>query len=253
MSPYSQETTIKALTSYYAFLQNIHLKPHVVIYPPSQGWPSITPQTLSPLNKTPEIISLLKHIPYFSQPQGDPAVLARKTWPIPYNSSSLHQDILNKEEKNYTVEPIYNISLTSHAICLAKGGRDGYYIILDTERNVIVWGCPADPWGNGATELTPKDIDAEGPDGWMCGETYDVQEFFEMLKGKWRRGEWLKHPSGQTDVYESAPEGHEDEQREFLKGVLENYGWPGDENGEGWDKEGAEDELSERYDEWDDL
>lgn len=101
--------------------------------------------------------------------------------------------------------------------------------------------------------MTPKDVDEEGPDGWMYGETYEVGEFFEMLKGKWRKGEWLKHPSGQTDIYECSPEGQADKQRDFLKGVLEKYGWPGDENGEGWDREGADDELSSRYEEWDDL
>jgi hypothetical protein len=243
MAPtYSHEATVSAITSYYKFLSKLYLGPSTVIHPPSEGWPSITAQSLAPLQKNPTVLRLLQHIPYFNQPGGDKVVLAQGTWPVLYHEPKFQASIREASEREWLVEPIYNVALPPYAVCLAKGKRDGYYIILDTERGVIVWGRPADPWGNETNDLTPGDIDPEGPEQWKLVETFEVHEFFEMLKDKFRKMEWMPHPSGVTDVYEAD---EDDEGCEVLKKILRDAGWPGDGEGNGWDRDAADQKMGE--------
>ncbi|KAH8650611.1 hypothetical protein BGZ60DRAFT_569495 [Tricladium varicosporioides] len=254
MAPeYSHESTIHAITSYYTFLTNLYLPPSTIIYPPPQGWPSITPESLAPLNKNSTVLQLLQHLPYFAQLGGDKVVLAQGTWPVPYYDPNFQTQIQNAAQREYLVEPVYETTLPEYAVCLAKGTRDGYYIILDTSRGVIVWGKPAEPWGNKSNDLTPNDIDPEGPERWKRSATFEVPDFFEMLKGKFRRMEWIPHPSGATDVYEVDEQVEESESCGVLKGIFRDAGWPGDGEGGGWDRKGADEKIVELMDELDDL
>ncbi|KAH8744582.1 hypothetical protein F5882DRAFT_525915 [Hyaloscypha sp. PMI_1271] len=254
MAPsYSHEATIRALTSYYTFLTNLYLSPGTVIHPPPTGWPSIITQSLAPLNKNPTVLHLLQHIPYFAQAGGDKVVLAQGTWPVSYHDTNFQTQIQDAAQRKYLAEPVYEVTLPEYAVCLAKGTRDGYYIILDTSRGVIVWGKPAEPWGNKTNDLTPNEIDPEGPERWKRSETFEVGDFFEMLKEKFRRMEWMPHPSGATDVYEVDERLEENESCEALKGILRDAGWPGDWEGGGWDRKGADEKMLEMMDELDDL
>jgi hypothetical protein len=78
---YSQERTVKAITSYYKFLEKTypHIQTDTVRYPPTGGWPTITKKTLAPLYKTDTVVSLLRHIPYWRHSSGDYFCIAHKT------------------------------------------------------------------------------------------------------------------------------------------------------------------------------
>ncbi|KAK3325976.1 hypothetical protein B0H66DRAFT_616729 [Apodospora peruviana] len=64
---YSRDETITAVSKYYEFRRTMYLKDSDVIYPPADGWPSITeanPDTLASFEKSDEVLALLAHLPY---------------------------------------------------------------------------------------------------------------------------------------------------------------------------------------------
>lgn len=62
--PYDRDQVIAAVTDYYNFLTRLHLDSEDIRRPPPEGWSQISEKRLSPLNKSEEVISLLKHLPY---------------------------------------------------------------------------------------------------------------------------------------------------------------------------------------------
>jgi hypothetical protein len=250
---YPEDRTVQAITSYYNFLQNLYLDLGTVIYPPPEGWPSITAESLAPLHKNDTVVSLLRHIPYFAQPSShnDQYCIARKTWPIQYNNPKI-QALASNPDKKWMLQPVIDREVPAHVICLANGVRDSYYVLLDTERGVAIWGNP--DGGNRhakdqGRELNVKGLDPDGPDWWKGQPTFEIEAFFEMLKDRFRSLEWMPHPFGAQDVWED--EGIEDDgQTEALRGIMRDAGWTGQGDGKGWDREGAMRKMEEREDEW---
>lgn len=64
-SVYNLQETIDVVTSFYQFLQKLpFLEPSDIFYPPPEGWPHITQESFACLNKTYDVIELLRHLPY---------------------------------------------------------------------------------------------------------------------------------------------------------------------------------------------
>lgn len=61
---YSRDTCVKAIRDYYRFLTQMYLPGTEIIEPPEGGWPTITNETLQDLGKTPEVVALLRELPY---------------------------------------------------------------------------------------------------------------------------------------------------------------------------------------------
>ncbi|GIZ45818.1 hypothetical protein CKM354_000896900 [Cercospora kikuchii] len=70
---YSRAASIAAFQDYYDFLTRMYLDPQYLMTPPEGGWPEITPENLKDLNKTDEVIALLRFLPYVRKhPDGTP-------------------------------------------------------------------------------------------------------------------------------------------------------------------------------------
>jgi hypothetical protein len=64
---YSRDECVAAFREYYAFLASMFMDPTFIIEPPADGWAEITPEVMSDLGKTDEVIDLLRHLPYIRQ------------------------------------------------------------------------------------------------------------------------------------------------------------------------------------------
>lgn len=247
LPPNFQEITIRSISSYYEFLTNLTLDPEDVDFPPATGWPSMTPEFMAALNANERVKNLLRHIPYIDQPSGDKLCIMRETYPIQYNEPSI-QALFGDEEHMWRYMPIlYLPQLPPHAFCLANGKRDSYWIVIDTKRWVVVWGAAGGSndgiWnGKCLAEFVPKgEIDGEGPDWWMDNPTFGIEEFFEGLKKRFRASQWMLDPGGR-DVWEVYT-GDEYKWDEEMKEIMQQCGWPGDGDGEGWNRDEAMDRM----------
>jgi hypothetical protein len=253
---YSHDSTVRAIASYYEFLSRTHplFEPGDILYPPPDGWPQITAETIPGKNQT--VIRLLQHIPYLGQP-GRPLCIARTANAIQYNCEEVQKQLREEEDEEGTwTKQILNKNFPPHVILLARGGNDSYYLLIDIERGVAVWGNPRGSWTAYVNEytrletpLTPKNVKEDGPDWWMDNATFGIEEFCEYLKQQFRDLNWLPHPWGTTEdaggVYEvdTFPD---EERRVNVEGerdvieIMRDAGWPGDgEAGGGWRREQA--------------
>ncbi|CAK1360700.1 unnamed protein product [Cercospora beticola] len=79
---YSRAATVAAFQDYYDFLTKMYLDPKYLMQPPEGGWPEITPENLKDLNKTDEVVPLLRCLPY----------VRKHSYGTPIHSQSLSVD-----------------------------------------------------------------------------------------------------------------------------------------------------------------
>ena len=129
---YSRDQTVRAVTSFYEFLIELYLPESCLKQPPPGGWPDLTSEYLSWLEKTPTVVDLIRHLPYIaSEDDSDPHQIYEKTRCNDYTSAKL--PALFEPIESWTTIP-------SHVLTLASivRGRDGYFIFLDTKRGTAV-------------------------------------------------------------------------------------------------------------------
>jgi hypothetical protein len=61
---FSHDECIAAVRDYYQFLAKMFLDESLIMEPPPGGWRNITARALGPLNKTEEVVALLRYLPY---------------------------------------------------------------------------------------------------------------------------------------------------------------------------------------------
>jgi len=156
-------------------------------------------------------------------------------------------------EKEWILIPVPYHDLPPDVTPIAKGSRDAYYFLLDTERGVIIWGYPtggiSHAQGQGQ-DLNFEVLDEDGPDWRKREPTFEATVFFEMLKEKFRSLEWMPHRFGHTDVWEADDDEDDiDGNTAALKKIMKDAGWPGDGEGGGWNKHQAAIEMDKREEE----
>jgi len=139
---YPRDEFISELTSFYEFLVKLHLPSSAIKYPPPGGWPDITPQYLAFLKKNETVIDLIQHMPFIRRDdEFDPYQIYEKTSAVDYNGQDFKKQItvVSKPSPDIADPMEEATSVPSHVVTLAQtsGGRDGYYILLDTERGTI--------------------------------------------------------------------------------------------------------------------
>lgn len=91
MIVYCREETVTAVQDFIAVATKIYLDEIAYISPPSTGWPSTTPKSIRPFDKTGKVVKLLRYLPYPSDEDPDTpnhtgAILyrlpARRLWPV---------------------------------------------------------------------------------------------------------------------------------------------------------------------------
>ncbi|KAF3036808.1 hypothetical protein E8E12_005642 [Didymella heteroderae] len=65
----SRDELVTIIGDYYKFLVKFYIPESSLKFPPSGGWPSITPETTKGFPRSPMVIDLLKHLPYIDEKQ----------------------------------------------------------------------------------------------------------------------------------------------------------------------------------------
>ena len=123
---------MKAVRLYYAFLAAKlgAIRPSCIIEPPVGGWRNITTASLAPLEKTDEVVELLRHLPYI---KGDSEVewnekIAPETDAFQYGGAGAMLP-------NGTASDMWPPGageIPAHVAVLTMGARYGSWLLLDT-------------------------------------------------------------------------------------------------------------------------
>ncbi|KAH8901475.1 hypothetical protein GQ53DRAFT_851228 [Thozetella sp. PMI_491] len=239
---YSRSATIAAVTDYYQFLVKMYLKDSQVIYPPTEGWPSIThadPSVLATLGKSEEVISLLAHLPYIRSPgnwnydaEGYPGSLFADWQHLIASLNNATGSSSTGASLRITTEGHDFTRLApSHVVGLMKGGRETPVMILDTKLGIVHWdNCPEEIENDPPQEVVDYEPDDDVPDDeadWRYSATaWSIPDFFEVLKEQFCRLHWV--PISSHSVWSASwSEGPEDEGMvPMLQDIYRQHGWP---------------------------
>ena len=229
---YSRSDTIATIRSYYHFLTQMYLDESYIIEPPSGGWPSITPHSAT-LSKSKEVIALLRHLPYIHTTHND-TVDAEAA---PECKFADWQDIFERATsrrmvENSTEHRISDDGVPRHVVGLTFGGSFNPRFLLDVKLGTVLWSeCPGEIDNEPLCETVDDDpydyCATEGEAEWRAeGRDWPINEFFEELKGRFRRLEFVP-VSGRRVVHvwmrgDAEFEGMVARVRE----VYREFGWP---------------------------
>ena len=232
---YSRDDTVAAVRDYYQFLTKLYLDPSYIITPPPSGWPSITTQH-SILDKCDEVIDLLRHLPYIKTTLND-TIDAEAT---PECTFADYHSIFTRcsDRKTITIgteDPAISEFVPKHVIGLTCGGSSNPRFLLDVKLGTVLWyRCP-EIVREGLMRETVEDDPYEYCEGseeaeWRGeGETWAIADFFEELKGQYRRLAFVPLSSRKVvRGYKNGPPGYED-MLEGVRGVYRRFGWPDEE------------------------
>lgn len=139
---YSRDETIRAVRDYFAFLVTMYLDESHIKEPPSGGWPSITTDRFPKMNKTDEVMDLLRHLPYIRRTDDD---LMQNLLVLPGASFADWEAEVSAPEQNdgwslriCTEGTIYE-DVPHSVIGLTDGDGGNPVFLLDTEHGVIHW------------------------------------------------------------------------------------------------------------------
>jgi hypothetical protein len=230
---YSRTECITAVLEYYEFLTKLYLDESLVVKPPKGGWPSITKEAFGDLDKTGEVIALLRQLPYISRERGDieGAPWCRfADWRL--LGTLLGNGKQNAEDLKVTTEdPEICEQVPAHVIGLTHGGRENPVFLLDTEQGVVHWyECPSEIYGTATQEQALGDPDDYAPEeevAWRAEcASWAVKDFFQVLKDLYRDLKFVPISSTQViDVYATLAPGS-DGMIDALQRIYREHGWP---------------------------
>ncbi|KAI4700334.1 hypothetical protein J4E81_004372 [Alternaria sp. BMP 2799] len=233
---YSREACIAAVRDYYHFLTRMYMEESVVVEPPKGGWPSVTSDSMRDVNKTDEVIALLKHLPYilgpgssFENPQGAPKCVF-SDWHG--DSEELAQGVCTGETLKVCSEGAsISDEVPAHVVGLTTGGRDNPNFLLDTDLGVIYWiECPNEVMNSSSRDMIeddPYDYALENEAEWRAESgCWAIADFFGMLKDQFLQLTFV--PIGPKSVIASdAALEHKGEGLvAMVQEIYREHGWP---------------------------
>lgn len=231
---YSRERTVAAIRDYYRFLVSMYLDECNVLEPPEGGWPSIPPQGWRNFDKTDEVISLLRELPYLRR-YHDPF----KVHGAPYTAfadwQDMDGDIDGQDLKDWSEPDPDEATIPAHIVGLTVPSERSFAMLLDTELGVIYWyECPGefkrcdfpevegDPYDWVDDDLIPED-QVE----WRAGSgIWPIETFFKMLKDHFLKLNFVPiGPREVKDVWVSQID-HAKETQIAVQNIYRKHGWP---------------------------
>lgn len=237
---YSRDTTVAAVRDYYNFLTKLYLPEEAIIEPPEGGWPNITPASMKALDKTDEVISLLRHLPYIRDLNnaGDPphgaAWCKFADWQdIARNISEGGGDAEGARICSEGSDIYEDGQVPAHVVGLTSGGRDNPIFLLDTELGVIYWrDCPGEiRWDESAPREQifddPYEYADENEAEWRGdAQSWEITDFFEILKDQFRRLHFVPVNNQEVkDIYTT----YGDDRKGMIpmvQRIYREHGWP---------------------------
>lgn len=132
----SWKPAVDAVQKYYNFLvQELEAIPaDCVEYPPEEGWPNISQESLAGLQKTPQVVDVLRHLPYIKYREGFNVKIAFATEALDYRSAKIAIG------ERYKWIPHGDTDFPPHIVVLTADDAAGSYgsqVLLDTEKSEL--------------------------------------------------------------------------------------------------------------------
>jgi len=231
---YSHGVTVAAFRDYYRFLVTMYLDESAVIEPPEGGWPTITSDTWVDFDKTDEVFSLLRHLPYIrlaagnethqSVPDGEFA-----DW------TAIPADWQGKNIKELTEIPSDEGEVPPHIVGLTIYGEFCPKFLLDTELGVVYWPeCAGVINTSGPDQVKPDPYDwaedeliTESQAEWRAsGGIWAIEDFFGMLKFHFRELNFVPIGSRVVEMIWNRQPGKRRDMLTAIQEVYREHGWP---------------------------
>ncbi|KAK0716036.1 hypothetical protein B0H67DRAFT_489583 [Lasiosphaeris hirsuta] len=238
---YSREETVAAVQDFIAFATKMYLDESAYESPPSTGWPSITPDSMRPFDKTDEVVELLRHLPYPSDEDPDrrPQVMPA----LPFAAFQLDDFGQSARTFRIATEGMIFEHVPAHVVGLAMRQRNDHGVLLDTKLGVVFWHEAATEfkWFSPfpvVMGLADSDDDSEGEGeggsamspgerAWRgCETVWSIPDFFATLKHNLKELHFV--PMSRRRVVDGwyGPDEHGQEAVEMVKGIYRAHGWP---------------------------
>ncbi|CAL5869916.1 uncharacterized protein PFLUO_LOCUS4149, partial [Penicillium psychrofluorescens] len=149
---YDRDEVVAAVTSFYKFLINTHIPSSALKLPPQDGWPKLTDEWLSFMEKSATVRDLIRHLPYLQPGEDGAHQIYPYSNPIDFMGEDL-EDIPEHGVAEPQIDCGYKVGKGILTISAATG-RVGSYFMVDTERGTISlvdYESPTSP-----TELSQK-------------------------------------------------------------------------------------------------
>jgi hypothetical protein len=229
---YLRDETVAAVRDYYQFLAKMYLDEAHVIEPPPEGWAHIT-TCHSTLDKSREVIELLRHLPYIKCTLDD-TVDAEGA---PDCTFADWQDIFQRSADRRTIrigteDSSISDHVPKHVVGLTCGGSHNPRFLLDVKLGTVLWyKCPGDLSDDSSCETVDDDpydyCSSEEEAEWRAeGVTWSIPNFFEELKHRFRQLNFIPLSSRKVvDVWKKSPPDYESMLAE-VKEMYRQRGWP---------------------------
>lgn len=136
---YDPDSIVATITEHYQALSQLpFIDESDILYPPSGGWPNITEENFAPLGKTPEVIALLKRLPYLRNKnnEGKEYIIAFHTFVIDYSNPPYQVPLDEDTADGYSPDYYYgdDEKLPPWVIPLTRAEDNvwGVWLLLDT-------------------------------------------------------------------------------------------------------------------------
>ncbi|KAL8726296.1 MAG: hypothetical protein Q9166_006798 [cf. Caloplaca sp. 2 TL-2023] len=245
-----------AFKTLYDFLPRLpHIPASVLALPPSNGaWPNVPIQTLiKDKYKTPEVIELLRHLPYLSRRDDDGGwMLGPDTVSIDFSAGEMWPEWIEKVQE-----------VPAWCVWVARGeGRGGGWILADARNGTLTHYTPLEDH----LTIPYAQYEALAPqDRWMAHPTMDAKAFVQFWIRRFEKLVWIPVPitdgnrvgTGKVDWYFTAETREEEEDLLAEDEEFEDDGEEEkeDEEAKDYGEEGGreEDEVEVAEDELDSL
>jgi hypothetical protein len=229
---YSRDETVTAIRDYYHFLTTLYLDSSTIISPPPEGWPEITTRSFT-LDKSKSVISLLQHLPYIQTTSNDTLDAEGAPdcrfadWNTIFQHGSDRATIRIGTEDSCISEHI-----PKHVVGLTCGGMYNPRFLLDTKLGTVQWyKCPSvisdepryEPIQDDPYDYCSEDEEAEWRDD---GEMWGISDFFEELKERFRRLEFVPLSERRVAHVWTVAEPEYGNMIEGVREIYRRYGWP---------------------------
>lgn len=132
---YDREEVVAAVTSFYKFLVNTHIPASALKWPPQDGWPELTDEWLSFMDKDATVMDLIRHLPYIQPNEDNMPQIYPYSKPIDFTGEEL-RDFRFHGVAEPQVDYGYKVGKSVLTLSAAEG-RVGSYFMVDTKRGTI--------------------------------------------------------------------------------------------------------------------
>jgi hypothetical protein len=231
---YSRNECIIAVRDYYAFLAQMYVKDSEIIEPPQGGWPSVTTENLQLLDKSDEVVELLRYLPYMREHDhpGDAVEGAPRAYFADWQSIAerirLNPDYAETARVMSEVVDLENVP--PPVIGLIAGENKDHRYMVDTNLGTIHWPEYFEEITDNTTFDPildePEDYAPENEVEWRQeGTTWALKDFFEMLKEQFRTLHFVPLDS-RTVVDDYLPHNTSDGTLAMIQDIYREHGWP---------------------------